>query len=846
MEGMEEGSQLVLVEVGPDSLDHLEVLLASLSQDFPVPLLLLLAPGMSPDDVVIRVQGRSTLRMQVAHPGGTPLRAGGVLVLPAERVVEIGGNALTVGEEPGDRASLYTSLAERFGENLIAVLLRSNADLAYEVKQHGGAVALPDPLVRGGLVMAVPPINVDIVAPIDDLGRQVETLLRRQEQAAEPEEEGIQSFLLRLRTRSGIDFSHYKRPTIMRQLQRRMVDTGQNSIDSYLRFLDLHPEEYQRLIGSLLIKVTEFFRDQELFEYLRAHLLPALINAARSRGNELRFWSAGCATGEEAYSLAILMSELLEGRSEPFRVRIFATDLDTEAVEFARRGVYPAAALRNVPRRLIERYFTRVDNEYQVNKRIRTMMVFGHHNLAERAAFPRIDLLLCRNVLIYFTPELQRRVLQIFAFSLRDRGYLVLGKAETVNPVPSFFTPENGRLKVFQRHGARPALPPVKRAGVEAEIAHFTSNHAEQLSVREVRRQHLHPQQRAEALLLRLPVGVIVVNRQYDILTINAAARRMLSLHGTAVGDDLVHLVPDAPPRPLRQAIDAALQGEHAVLEAIPLPERASGEVHYYDLAVDPGPAEGEIDTAVLVVTDVTRRVREGQELAGTLQQREVEVGELRAQLALLTETNRELVTANQEITITNMELRSANEEFLVGNEELQAAAEEVETLNEELQSTNEELEALNEELQATVEELNATNEDLQARTMELQTLAGSLDRQRLAIEAERARLDAVLSSIGDAVLVVGPQGEPVLTNQAYDRLFSPFQPEAIRGEQGETLSPEDTPWGRASRHEAFQMIFTCEEQGQARHFEASGWPIETSQGQHDEVVVIRELATPS
>src|SRR5262245_38220417 len=188
-----------------------------------------------------------------------------------------------------------------------------------------------------------------------------------------------------------------------------MVATDTRHLAEYMRYLQRHPDEYQRLASSFLIKVTGFFRDADLFDQLRRRVLPELLAEARNRDNELRLWSAGCATGEEAYSLAILIADALGDDLERFTVRVFATDLDADAIAVARRGVCPAAALVDAPQRLVEEYFSEADGEYTIRKRVRALTVFGQHDLGQRAPFPRIDLALCRNVLIYFTPELQKR-----------------------------------------------------------------------------------------------------------------------------------------------------------------------------------------------------------------------------------------------------------------------------------------------------------------------------------------------------------------------------------------------------------------------------------------------------
>ena len=235
-----------------------------------------------------------------------------------------------------------------------------------------------------------------------------------------------------------------------------------SDLTGYSLYLKANPAEYELLVADFLIKVTEFMRDPELFTYLREQILPQLIKYSRLHNNkELRFWSAGCATGEEAYSLAILLSELLGEELAQFNIKIFATDLDSDAIAFARRGFYTAKSLAKLPAELVERYFVASPNGmgYEIKKQIRNLVVFGEHDLGQRAPFPRIDMVLCRNVLIYFNRELQEHALQLFAFALRDEGYLVLGRTETVSPLAEFFDVIEPQQRVYMRQGVRKLSP---------------------------------------------------------------------------------------------------------------------------------------------------------------------------------------------------------------------------------------------------------------------------------------------------------------------------------------------------------------------------------------------------
>jgi len=372
----------------------------------------------------------------------------------------------------------------------------------------------------------------------------------------------------------------------------------------------------------------------------------------------------------------------------------------------------------------LARHFRHLDGAYELAPHIRAMTVFGEHDLAQRAPFPRIDLVLCRNVLIYFTPELQRRALQLFAFSLRDGGFLALGKSETGHPQPTAFVVEDAGLRIFRRRGDRvlmplgrlggtpPAPQPRPRPGRRAPTPEAPVGAADEAD-------HRRPGERAEVLLQRLPVGVCVVDASYDTVFVNTAARALLGIHGAAIGQDFVHQARALESGPLRQSIDRALAGDTITTRFGVTTETPVGAPRTLELTFAPASSSGDTgDRQVLVtVLDISADVVAQSDSESRTGQMTAEVERLRTQIERLTATNGDLLRGNEELADTNAGLRVANDELQVYNEELQAASEEVETLNEELQATNEELETLNEELQATVEELNTANEDLAARS---------------------------------------------------------------------------------------------------------------------------------
>ena len=423
-------------------------------------------------------------------------------------------------------------------------------------------------------------------------------------------------------------------------------------------------------------------------------------------------------------------------------------------------------------------------------------MIFGEHDLSARVPFPRIDLLLCRNVLIYFTTPLQRVALETFALSLRPEGRLVLGSSETVAVLSGSYVEEHARLRIYRRLPGRQAVPSAwpnvvpKVVPTPRELG-FPLNNAIHATRRDAESE-ADPMASAEGILLGLDVGVVVVDPQYDIVRINTAARRVLGVHGTAFDQDFVHLADALPSTAVRSAIDGALKGKSSTaVYQIESEDVATDETRHVEATIRPyrGVA-GSIDGAVIELTDVSRIERERLGHART-----------RQRLDKAATLNDRLLRANDELTALIAELRLANRTMLRSSEDAQAGREEVETLNEEFQATNEELETLNEELTATVEELRIANEDLAARTEELRLQAVTIEEQKRQTEEEHDRLRTILASIGDAVVAVDHEGRTVATNVVYDRLFGrPTSELRLEDVAGLPFLPEDRPQQRAAR----------------------------------------------
>jgi two-component system CheB/CheR fusion protein len=661
-------THLVVIGASAGGVEALSALVASLPTPFPAPIVIAQHLDPTRPSHMNEVLGRhSPLPVETARDKQM-LEPGHIYIAPPNQQISVVDTRIALLPTTTERFrpsidTLFESAAAAYEERAIAVVVSGTssdgAAGARVVKATGGTVIIQDPATAlyPEMPLALAPTTVDIVAPLERIGPLLAEIISGAETLAHPKErESVEHFLEELRARMGLDFTNYKTPTILRRLQRRILATNSGTLEGYSEYLATHPQEYQQLISSFLIKVTEFFRDSELFDYLRATIVPDLIAHARQSGQDIRIWSAGCATGEEAYSLAIVFTEALEALGEPLKVRIFATDLDADAIAFARRGIYPLAALEGISDEFIDRYFTRRDDHCQVKKHVRSLLVFGQHDLSQRAAFPQMDLVVCRNVLIYFTGELQQRSLQLFAYALRDGGYLVLGKAESTGQLSEYFAPLNKLLKVYRRQGERVLMPP-SRVPVPrirpAPRAPLTAPPFRAMEALPIEKEPQRLRAFGEDTLLHLPLGLVLVNRHYDIQAINPTARRMLGIHGPALGEDLVHLAQNLPARQLQSTLDAAFHtGQPTTIEAVRVEGLGSDEQVYLHLLCSPQPPEPPrtpVQTVLLVIAEVTELAQERQLLSEQLHAAEAETARVRREAAVEREQLQEAATAELE-----------------------------------------------------------------------------------------------------------------------------------------------------------------------------------------------------
>jgi two-component system, chemotaxis family, CheB/CheR fusion protein len=539
----------------------------------------------------------------------------------------------------------------------------------------------------------------------------------------DPSFEALLQYLKRTR---GIDFTGYKRPSLIRLTSKRMQRVGVQQFSDYLDYLEANPLEINILFDALLLKVTTFFRDALAWNCIAEDVIPRIVGTKPD--NELiRVWSAGCASGEEAYTIAMLLAEALGEEDYKRRVKIYATDLDEEAIARGRLATYTARELRDVPEAFLEKYFEVSANAYTFRSDLRRCIIFGGNNLVSDAPISHLDLLMCRNTLMYFNAETQTRVLARFHFALREKGFLFVGKAEMLLTHSNLFTPVNLEHRIFSKIAKvtmRDRLLIMAQAG-NTEVGNNLMQH---MRLRDEAFEYL-------------PVAQIVVDINGNLAMANRLARLLFGITNQDVNCPLQDLQVSYRPLELRSRIEQVYTERRPVqITNVELSNSSESNSIYLDIEVIPlMDINAELLGVSIVFQDATR----------------------------YTQLQQELLRSTQELETAYEELQSANEELETTNEELQSTNEELETTNEELQSTNEELETMNEELQSSNEELQATNDELRDRTDELNRV--------------NAFMESILTSLQMGMVVLNNRLSVQLWNSEAGNLWG-LQAEEVEG----------------------------------------------------------------
>ncbi len=609
----------------------------------------------------------------------------------------------------------FRSLAQDKGEAAICIVFSgagSDGTLGVRaVKEVGGMVMVQTPesaeyesMPRNALATGL----VDYVLPPEEMPAQLLAYVQRAVVHRLPEvlpppgraDEALQKIFLLLRAHTGHDFSGYKLNTLLRRIERRVVIHQLDSLDAYARYLQHTPQEMTILFRELLIGVTRFFRDPEAFAALKTQVIPHLFDK-KSEGEAVRVWVPGCSTGEEAFSLAMLLHEFTATQHGETKVQIFATDIDAMAIDAARTGVYPANIVSDVPPDYLARYFTGEEEHYRIKKSIRDMVIFAEQDLILDPPFSHMDFISCRNLLIYLNADLQKKLLPLFHYALNPDGFLFLGSSETIGEFTDLFAAVNRKWKIYQRKAATtpyrlpPGLHPLPGVTMLTGTPRREVRPEEPLSLRTIMEQNL---------LADYTPPCVLINDAEEVLYVHGSTGRYLE---PAAGEANLNILRMARPG-LRIELATAVRKAVTLKEAVRFERvqvRLDDRLQTLNLLVSPVMSPPAPGLFLVVFEDISTEVSPPAETAAPTPSAATE--------QRVVTLERELRAKDEYLRTHVEELSTANEELQSANEELQSTNEEMDTSREELQSVNEELSTVNTELQKKIEELTQANDDM-------------------------------------------------------------------------------------------------------------------------------------
>ena len=666
-----------------------------------------------------------------------------VYIIPPNRDMAFFNGTLQLMEPTAPRGHrlpidfLFQSLAQDQRERAIGIVLSgtgSDGTLGVRAIKNGGGMAMvqslamcefdgmPRSALETGLIdYELPPAEMpaQLIAYVQHAFRRpagLNTLL------ATLNENALKKIFVLLRTQTGHDFSQYKPSTICRRIERRMAVHQIAKIEEYVKYLQQTPVEIEALFRDLLIGVTNFFRDTDVFEVLEKQIIPKLFENKQT-GMVIRAWSTGCSTGEEAYSIAILLQERLETLKQNIKVQVFATDIDSRAIAAARAGVFPASIANDMTPERLARFFTpEADGSaYRIHKNIRDMLVFSEHNLVKDPPFSKLDFISCRNLLIYMNSELQRRVIALFHYALNPNGIMFLGTSETVGELVHLFAPLDRKAKIYQRkedfHGTKRAalnrfLPPAltNQPAHLPDILSMIDDKAPtqaKLSLRELTER---------TLLQYLDPACVLVNSQGDILYLHGRTGMYLEpTPGEAGINNVLQMARDGLKRSLTTGLHKAT-GSKESISLLNIRVKTNGHFTPVNVTICPVLVKSatvlETPLFLIILAEVN---------AVDLHQTPLTTAPLTLNLdGINNDARARIAELTDELQAKEEYLQAANEELETSNEELKSSNEEMQSVNEELQSTNEELETSKEELQSINEELATVNTELQTKVSDL------------------------------------------------------------------------------------------------------------------------------
>ncbi|OSM04223.1 putative chemotaxis CheB/CheR fusion protein [Magnetofaba australis IT-1] len=701
---------------------------------------------LSPDykSLMVELLSKQTQMPVKRITDGIPVEADTVYLIPPKKNVKIFHGRLVLTDQDHNALGInlpidifFTSLAEDQGDKGVAVILSGAGSDGTRgiksIKEKGGMVmaqaeasAKFDSMPKSAISTHLP----DFVLPPEEMPEQLMAFLKhpyatREGIARKLAEKGtgLTRIYSLLRDNSGIDFTFYKTSTVMRRIERRMTINRYEDLDEYVRFLESSPREQTVLFRELLIGVTSFFRDAEAFQLLREKYIPELIR--NNSGKQLRVWVASCSTGEEAYSLAILFMEAIQNNDVAVDVKIFATDVDQDAIFHASQGAYPKSIVADVPPALLNKYFLHKGDNYHISRQIREMVVFAQHNLIKDPPFTNINFVSCRNLLIYFQPVLQQRVLEGFNFSLTTDGLLFLGTSETPGEMESYFTSLHPKWKIYRCKGKRRV---VGESHVVGKYEHKswggvgglgrpdTTSPAKMLEEERVLARFVETVSGAY-----LPFA-LVVNEQMQLLQVLGESRDYMRIPFGSPITDISKLMVEDLYIPVSTGVAKVFRsGEEVSFSNIRMQDPDAHSPRYVNVRIMP--LKGRKNQPPLAALFIQEQSNEG---AGVKSGESYDFNQ--ETLQRINDLEHELQLTRENLQATIEELETSNEELQATNEELLASNEELQSTNEELQSVNEELYTVNAELQNKILELTEVNNDLDNLMNSTQVISLFLD----------------------------------------------------------------------------------------------------------------------
>jgi two-component system CheB/CheR fusion protein len=693
-------------------------------------LAFVLVQHLSPDykSLMVELLSKRTQMPVYRAENGMQVKANSIYLIPPKRNLTIFHGKLILSDPERSRSGIFLpidiflrSLADDQGEKAIGIILSGTGSDGMRgvraIKESGGMVMVQEESTAkfdGMPRSAISTGLVDFILPADEMPKQLLAFVKHPEQTRAARSDtiltdgdGLTRIFALLRDRHKIDFTYYKPSTVVRRIERRMTVNHINELRDYVKFIESYPREQTTLYRELLIGVTSFFRDPDAFELLINEHLPAILE--RAQNPMIRFWVAGCSTGEEAYTLAMICRECMKTMGINPDIKIFATDIDNDAVIHAANGIYPESIAADLSPHYLSKYFVRRDDSFQVARNIREMVVFAQHNLIKDPPFTNIELISCRNLLIYLQPILQRKVLDHFNFSLNPNGLLFLGHSETTGEMADYFTPLNHKWKFYRSKGKAGAFGPE----LEISKARFSPG-------RLLRPQFLGPQRamrfhEEERILDRLLDALkgdyvpltIVVDDQLELLHVLGDATGILRYPSGRVVNDISRIALEELSIPLSTGIQKAFNRNEEIRYSN-IRIRKNDATRILDMRIKPFPQKkGQKPLAAVFIENAERK-------SGAITDAETNAYDVDKEAAQrIEDLEQELQFTRENLQATIEELETSNEELQATNEELLASNEELQSTNEELQSVNEELHTVNSEHQRKIMELTELNNDM-------------------------------------------------------------------------------------------------------------------------------------